>query len=140
VKDLKLWIGLLALFLSGVCVGGVGTWLIAEQRIIDSLTHERPPFHRAIMRKLSRELDLSENQRERVAKIVCRAQEELSALRESIRPEREEIMQRSRETLKVELSPQQQQKLDELYKKLERHRSKQGSGQHREQWHGDSCD
>lgn len=140
MKDLKLWIGLLALFFSGVCVGGVGTWMIAEQRVIDTLTHERPPFQRAIMRKLTRELGLNESQREHVAKIVCRTQEELVALRERIRPEREEIMQRSRENMKTELSPEQQQRLDELHRKLEKHRSTKGHGEQRGNRRDDSCE
>ncbi len=132
MKDLKLWLGLFALFLSGVCVGALGTWMIAEQRLMDSFSLERPAFHEAIMRKLTRGLDLNESQRREIGKIVCRTQEELRGLRDRTRPERDEIMRRSREAMKVELSPDQQAKLEKLHKKLEerrRHRKQRLRGE-----------
>jgi hypothetical protein len=122
--------GLLALFLSGICVGGLGTWMIAEQRVLETLTHEPQPFHKAIMRKLTRELDLSESQRVRIAEIVSNSQGELASLRERIRPEREEILRRGREALKAELSPEQQNKFDEVYRRMEERRSRMGHGRH----------
>ncbi len=122
MKDLKLWLGLLALFFSGVCVGALGTWMIAEQRLVSSFTQERPPFHRFIMRKLTRELDLNEHQRREIGKIVCRTGEELRELRERVGPERDEIMRRSREAMKVELSPEQRNRLDELHSRMEARR------------------
>lgn len=128
MKDMKLWLGLLALFLSGICVGGLGSWMFAEQRVIDSLTQEPQPFHKAIMRKLTRELDLSETQRTCIAEIVSNTHGELAALRERFRPEREEILRRSREALKAELSPEQQSKFDEIYRKMEERRRKMGHG------------
>lgn len=128
MKDMKLWLGLLVLFLSGVCVGGLGTWMIAEQRVMDSLTREPQPFHKAIMSKLTRELDLNESQRARIAEIVSNSQDELAALRERLRPEREEILRRGREALKAELSPEQQAKFDEIHRKMEERRSKMGRG------------
>ena len=134
MKDLKLWLGLVALFFSGVCVGALGTWIIAEQRLLSSFTHERPPFHGFITRKLTRELGLNELQQREIGKIVCRTEEELRDLRERTRPERDEIMRRSREAMKVELSPEQQTRLEELHNKMEarrrhkEHRRKSGDG------------
>ncbi len=122
MKDLKLWLGLFALFLSGVCVGALGSWMIAEQRVMDSFSLERPAFHQAVMRKLTRELGLNESQRQEIGKIMCRTQEELRALRDRTRPERDEIMRRSREAMKVELSPDQQTQLEKLHKKLQERR------------------
>jgi hypothetical protein len=103
-------------------MGALGTWIIAEQRLISSFTHERPPFHGFIMRKLTRELDLNELQRREIGKIVCRTEEELRDLRERTRPERDEIMRKSREAMKVELSPEQQTRLEELHNKMETRR------------------
>jgi hypothetical protein len=137
VKDLRLWLGLLALFVTGICVGALGTWIFAEQRVIESFTHEEPPFHRAIMRKLTRALDLDQAQRERVGKIVCSTQGELRALRERIRPERDEIIKRSREAIIVELSPEQQTKLQEIYRRMEERRGRRGHGGRRR---SDSCE
>jgi Spy/CpxP family protein refolding chaperone len=127
VKNLKLWLGLLALFLSGVCVGGLGTWMIAEQRLVSSFAQERPPFHSFIVRKLARELGLNEVQRREIEKIVYRTEEELRDLSERTRPERDEIMRRSREAMKVGLSPEQQTRLEELHGRMEarrRHRER----------------
>lgn len=128
MKDLKIWIGLLVLFLSGVSVGAFGTWIIAERRIMESFAHDRPPFHQAVMRRLSRDLNLDDSQRPRIEKIVIQTQEELRALRESTLPERHRIMERSLGAMKLELSPEQQKKLEEIHEKVEERRGRKGRG------------
>jgi Spy/CpxP family protein refolding chaperone len=119
------------LFVSGVCVGAFGTWIVAEKRIMESVTHDQPPFHQAIMRRLTRELSLDDTQRQRIEKIVIQTQEELRVLRESTRPERRRIMERSLEAMKVELSPEQQKRLEEIHRKMEERRGRKGRGGHR---------
>lgn len=128
MKRFKLWGGLAALFFSGVLMGVLGTYHFAEMRVLDSLVRERPRAPKLIMKKLERELGLSEVQRVRIEAIVCSAHRELRAHRERLRPDRERILQASMDAMKAELNPEQQKKLDDLHERLEarRHREERG--------------
>ncbi|HOV87493.1 MAG TPA: hypothetical protein PLM79_14100 [Syntrophobacteraceae bacterium] len=114
MKRWKLWVGLVSLFLSGMVAGALGTVVISEHMALEVLVG-RGPIVEKVLKKLSRELSLTESQRERIAEIVCRTHKELTALRERNKPERDEIMGRSREAMKAELSAPQQKKLDEFF-------------------------
>jgi len=114
VKKFKLWSGLFALFCSGVLLGVLASWRIAEDKAIENLTREQPRVPKSIMRKLDRELELSDTQRKRVEEIVCRTHRELLAFRDRIKPDRERIVQQSIDAMKAEISPEQQKKLDAL--------------------------
>jgi hypothetical protein len=124
VKKFKLWAGLFALFCSGVLVGGLATWHIAEFKAFESLIRERPRAPKFIMRKLDRELRLNDTQRKRIEAIICRTHQELLAVRDRLRPDRERILQQSIDAMKAELTPEQQKKLDELHERLKAHRSR----------------
>ena len=123
MKKFKLWGGLLALFCSGVLMGALATWRIAEYKTIENLTREQPRVPKSIMRKLDRELALSDTQRKRIEAVVCRAHRELLAFRDRIRPDRERIIQQSIDAMKTELSPDQQNKLEALRERLKAHRA-----------------
>jgi hypothetical protein len=135
VKKFKLWGGLFALFCSGVLLGLQVSWRIAEDKAIENLTREQPRVLNSIMRKLDRELELSDTQRKRVEEIVCRTHRELLAFRDLIRPDRERIIQQSIDAMKAELSPEQQNKLDALRERIKA-RQAQGKMSHT----GDSGD
>lgn len=128
MKKVKLWSGLIALFVSGVLLGAVGTWHLAEHRAIENFVRERPMLPRFVLRGLDRELRLSEEQRARVEPIVCRTFRELMALRELGKPERERILQEGMEAMKAELSPEQQEKLEALHERLKARRERGGPG------------
>ena len=123
VKKLSLWGGLFALFCSGVLIGALATWRIAEFKAFENLTREQPRVLDFIIRNLDRELELSDTQRQRIEEIVCRTHRELSAFRDRIRPDRERIIQQSIDAMKVELSPEQQSRLDALREKLKSNRA-----------------
>ncbi|MBI5590015.1 MAG: hypothetical protein HY881_05985 [Deltaproteobacteria bacterium] len=114
MKNFKLWGGLFALFCSGVLLGMQVSWRIAEDRAIENLTREHPRVPKSIIRKLDRELELTDTQRKRIEEIVCRTHRELLAFRDRIKPDRERIIQQSIDAMKAELFPEQQKKLDAL--------------------------
>jgi hypothetical protein len=123
VKKFKLWGGLLALFCSGVLLGVLASWRIAEDKAIENLTREHPRVPKSVVRKLDRELALSDTQRKRIEEIVCRTHRELLAFRDRIKPDRERIIQQSIDAMKAEISPEQQKKLDALREKIKLRRA-----------------
>ncbi|MBP8645389.1 MAG: hypothetical protein KBH99_04620 [Syntrophobacteraceae bacterium] len=116
MKRWRLWVGLVILFLSGVLAGALGTVAFSEHLALKILGGKGPMVEH-ILTKLTRELNLTEQQRERVTGIVCRTHKELTALREKSRPERDEILRRSHEAMKAELTTRQQQKLDQFFER-----------------------
>jgi hypothetical protein len=123
VKKLRLWTGLLTLFLSGVLIGAMGVWMAGEHRIMDVLHRGKGDLPRIVIEKLTRELDLSQAQKAVVTEIVCRAHGELMDLRRRAQPQKKEIIERSILEMKSELSPEQQKKLDALHREREERRA-----------------
>ena len=128
MKKFKLWGGLFALFCSGVFLGLQVSWRIAEDKAIENLAREHPRVPKSIIRKLDRELELSDTQRKRIEEIVCRTHRELLAFRDRIKPDRERIIQQSIDAMKAELSPEQQNKLDALRERIKARRAQDKSG------------
>lgn len=116
----KLWGGLIVLFLAGVLTGIVGTtWYGHHER---ERQWERGPAARQerMMKRLTRELELTRGQRGLIEPIVHRAHVEILQLRFQHQAEIEGILAKAMADLKIELSPEQDAKLDELYLQVQR--------------------
>ena len=140
MKKLKLWAGLLTLFLSGILIGAIGAWGIAEHRAMENLAERKADVPRIIMKKLTRELDLSQGQREKIEKIVCRTHQEIDALRKRHKPEKDQVIQRSIDMIKVELLPEQQKKLDAFHEKMKKRRAEWERGSRDRHGPPEPCD
>jgi Spy/CpxP family protein refolding chaperone len=127
VKRWNLALGLLALFLSGVAIGAMGTAIYFKQTVGHVFSEGQPGIRKLVMKKLVRELDLTEAQRVRVEAIVGEVQSELREFRRQHHREIEAILDRGIGQMKPDLSKEQQQKLDVLYERLKQHRQKYGS-------------
>lgn len=116
----KLWIGLAVLFLAGVLTGVVATCVYHERE--EHQRWERGPAARQerIMKRLTRELDLTRGQQTLVESIVRRAHLEILRVRFQHQAEIESILAKAIADLKIELDPEQDAKLDELYVKVQR--------------------
>ncbi|GBC81311.1 hypothetical protein HRbin10_00419 [bacterium HR10] len=81
---------------------------------------------------LVKELGLTQEQTERVRRILDETRQEFLQLRNEMRPRFEEIRRRSRERLRAVLTPEQQAKFDELMRRMdeerERHRRDEPKG------------
>jgi hypothetical protein len=109
------------IFVSGVVTGAVSTGLYAKHSVEHMLTGGPPAARGFIVKRLVRELHLSDSQREQVEKVVCRAQAELMKIRQEQRPRVESVINGSIAEIKEHLSPDQHTKLDAMYEKA-RHR------------------
>ena len=114
----KIWIGLLVLFASGVLIGSVGTRMYVRHRISGIFSGERLVIRDLFLRRLTHELDLSEEQREAVEQIASRAAENFHKLHGQHRREVEAILDQSASEMKEHLSPEQQEKFDKIRERM----------------------
>lgn len=118
MKRWKLWLGILLIFLAGICIGAVGTGIYIRHSVTSMLQEGRPAMTRLITRKLAHELDLTEAQKSATQETIRQTQIRLWELRRQYRPEAEQIIATAIIQIKTELTPEQQEKLDRLCEKL----------------------
>lgn len=131
MKKCKLILGLLIFFGSGILVGALGTTLYYKQTAGYVLGKGQPVVRKMVMRKLVRDLDLTEEQRPRIEAIVTEIQAELEKFRAQHRPELEAIIDRGLARMRPLLSGTQQEKLDTFSQRLRDHwNNPHGPGHH----------
>jgi hypothetical protein len=123
MKKLKLWSGLLILFLSGVLVGGGATWIYWQCKMLGFLGGHERIAQKLIVRKLDHELLLTVAQKAQIEKIVHHTFGKLGELQKRYRPEREQIFDQGAASIRAVLSTGQQKKFDILLTKIKRLRS-----------------
>lgn len=112
----------LLIFVCGIVSGVVGTIFVARARIQQTLTAD-PEIARGLGRKvvlgfLDRRLDLDAAQRTRIDRELSSAQEDLAILRSRIGPEVRSSLERHYQAIRTILSPEQQVRFEEIYRKL----------------------
>ncbi|MDH3851197.1 MAG: hypothetical protein OEV09_09070 [Deltaproteobacteria bacterium] len=121
MKRWKLISGLLLVFVLGILAGSFGTRIYLKDRF-EHLRKDPKARQAFIMRKLSKELELTPDQKIKVEKIV----EQMGAKRREFflknRPEIKKIMDEGFAQIKKELNNDQQKKLDVLRAEFENRR------------------
>ncbi len=120
MKTWKSWLVIAAVFVSGVIIGSAGTGLYMKNRIGGILHGGASAQRKAIMQKLTTELDLTGDQQDEIDEIVEETQLQLQQLRAQYRPQMENIINTGITTMRTKLSPEQQTKLDALYAKMKK--------------------
>lgn len=111
--------GVCVVFVLGVITGVLGTGIVVR-RGIRQFVERAPDAHRSIlMRRLTRELQLTEAQRPQVEAIVQSGGQEIRALMQQSHTDFSAIMQRRTAELKALLTPEQQQQLDRMVERLQ---------------------
>ena len=113
----KIIAGILAVFLLGVATGVLGTGIVIHRKF-RQFTMGENPFQTFFMRRLNRELNLTEAQKPRVEKIIAQGAVEVRQYLQDSRLEFETIMERRNTQLKEILTPEQQEKLDAMQEKI----------------------
>ena len=104
------------LFVVGVCVGGLGMHLVDTHRVRDSV----PPGGERFIGRLERELNLTDEQRQRIDEIVEQSRREGDALHREMLPRVREHMRATREQIRDVLTPEQQVRFEELNRQYRR--------------------
>jgi hypothetical protein len=120
MKSWKTWSGLTVIFLSGILIGVVGSGLYFNYTMKSFRGHGPAGIKRLVMKKLSRELDLSRDQQASIREIVGRTVDDLDKLRRKHRPEIEAVVSQGVASIKPYLNPDQQRKLDEMYERFKK--------------------
>ena len=121
MKRWKLISGLLLVFVLGVLAGSFGTRVYLKDRF-EHLRKDPKARQAFIMRKLSKELELTQDQKIKVEKIVEQMGEKRREFFLKNRPEIKKIMDEGFAQIKKELNNEQQKKLDELREEFEKRR------------------
>ncbi len=124
---LKTAIGLILLFLVGALTGILGTEIYYKDRMDRFIERDPPPLHRrtpSVIKRFSREFNLTEQQRIEIEKIVKESEAKIFGIRQKYMPEIREIHDQSFKQMREKLNPDQQEKLEKLYEKIKRRHNK----------------
>jgi hypothetical protein len=114
MKSWKFKLGIVGVFALGVIVGAVGTGMGFHYRYagygFGSFRPDQAVQH--IMGRLSRELNLSDEQRRDIEPIVLDSFTKMRALRNRLTPEVAVLIEQSTALMKPHLTPEQQKRLD----------------------------
>ena len=126
---MKRWQALLALaglFLLGAISGALGAHLYYA-RALDRPPAPPPFFGRPMGPMLEERLDLSDEQRRRLRRVLDESRREAEAMRHEMAPRMRELMQRGEDRVREILTPEQAERFDEL-RRHHRHRSERFFG------------
>jgi hypothetical protein len=106
-------------FSCGLLVGIVATQAYHDYQRQQKGERGLTGIKQRVMRHLNEELRLSVEQQRAIEPLMTRAERELLSLRMAQQPRVDEILSETIRGLKGTLNPDQQQRLDELYRKLQ---------------------
>ena len=132
MNRLKLATGIVLIFALGVLCGVLGSGMYFKQRI-DHFRESGPQTRKELlMKRLTRRLELTPQQQEKVAVIFEEMRGQLFSLRTKHRPDLERIREQGHARIKAILTAEQQIQFDEMMKRLKkrRHRKAPPFGEH----------
>ncbi|HUJ75024.1 MAG TPA: hypothetical protein VL359_09205 [bacterium] len=112
-------LGVVAVFALGVLVGAGGISVYWKARIHEIFHSPPSKVAERVLNRLSRDLDLTAEQREKARPIVVEAQAEFAAFRQAHLPELFALMRQNVERLKPILTPEQQERLEKVFAKMQ---------------------
>jgi len=122
MNRLKVWAGIVLVFLLGALAGSLGTGIYFKHRIERFAKGGRPPIKMILMKKLSHEIDWTETQRVEIEEILDQLEIKFLDLRRKHRPELAKLFDHSFESMREKLNSEQKKKLDEIREELRRRR------------------
>ena len=121
----KLVLGLLLVLVLGILAGAIGTGFYLKYRIapVEKGNRARGAF---IMERLSKELELTPDQKNKILPIVEHMIEKRREFYDKMRPEVKTIMDQGFSQIEQELNEDQKQKLEAMREKFRRRRAERG--------------
>jgi hypothetical protein len=122
MNKLKVWAGIVLVFLLGALVGSLATGIYFKHRIELFAKGGRPPIKMVLMKKLSHEIDLTETQQVEIEGILDQLQAKLLDLRRERRPELDKLFNYSFGLIREKLNSEQKKRFDAIREELRRRR------------------
>ncbi|HEY2646747.1 MAG TPA: hypothetical protein VGI34_07220 [Candidatus Acidoferrales bacterium] len=117
------------LFILGIALGGVGTYLVTERvqaaRPQPTLAHN--PAH--TMAIYTRDLNLNPEQQSQIEAILNEMRAGYAGLHEKLDPEYEQVRQQGRERIRQVLTPDQRPKFEDLLRQIDEDRRRRQNNQ-----------
>ncbi len=120
MNKLKVWTGIVLVFLLGALAGSLATGIYCKQTIERFARGGRPPIKMALMKKFSHDIDLTETQRAEIEEILDQLQAKLLDLKRKRRPELEKLFDHNFGLIREKLNSKQQKRFDEIREELRR--------------------
>ena len=108
--------------LAGLLVGAAGGWWAGRELFPRRWGWEQR--YEKMLERFSSELKLTPDQKEQVKALLEAKRQKMEALRNEVRPRREEIRQSTQTEIRKLLSPEQQTKFDRMEKEWQARRAK----------------
>lgn len=122
MNRLKVWVGIVLVFLLGTLAGSLATGIYFKHRIERFVKGGPPPIKVVLMKKLSHKLDLTETQRVEIEEILGQLQAKLLDLRRKRRPELDKLFHNSFGLIREKLNSEQKKRFDEIREELRKRR------------------
>lgn len=118
----------LAVFLLGIALGALGTYL-AGARVWGGQTENKGPRDKRarFVQRLNRELDLTPDQQKQLVTILDETREQYRALQQQIAPQTDKVRQQSREKIRAILTPEQIPKFEDFLRRMDEERKKRNT-------------
>jgi Spy/CpxP family protein refolding chaperone len=133
----KMWSGVIAVFVIGVVIGGLATTALIRGHFMRVMKNGPPPrIHESIAQRLTRDLGLTVEQRERIERITAEYEPRFGEFEQRSRAEVREIAQQMEERIREILTPEQQVKFDAGIKKMQEDmRKREDKRREKGPWH-----
>jgi hypothetical protein len=119
-KPWRVWSGVGVVFLCGLLLGTVATTIYDNYKTQQKWEQGLAGLKKRVMKHLTQELRLSAEQQRTIDPIIRQAEGELLRLRIAQQPQVDATVAKTIEAVKTKLTPEQQSKMDELYRRLQR--------------------
>jgi Spy/CpxP family protein refolding chaperone len=110
------------LFASGAVVGVVGSRLLGERGPLAIMHGDPRHFAAMALRRITSDLDLSQEQQDKLRPIIMDTTRQIIALRREQEPRMRELIETSKELTKALLTPEQREKFADVMARLEARR------------------
>ncbi len=117
MKNIKQILCILLIFLLGAAGGGLVMHMVYKSHMESFLRGDRNAREDILLDRLSRRLDLDDQQREQVRKIIEQTHAEMGNIRKLYRPQMEAVLEKSRAEMRQILRPDQREKFEQFLEK-----------------------
>ena len=114
-------------FMLGLVLGMAGSRLAHKHRFAQAMQNRPDAQRQMMMHHLTRQLELTKPQQIEIERIVDAQLKALADVRERHQPEVQAIFQQAEDKMKPHLLSEQQQKLDQIMERMQKHGSMHGA-------------